>query len=77
MERVEKIELMNEKFFDDQRKMENIIKADPNFYDRFRSEWEEITATLKEIDRLNKLKAENKVNNKKAYKPSSSSAVFR
>lgn len=77
MERVEKIESMSENVFDEQKKMENIIRADPNFYDRFRNEWEEITATLKEIDRLNKLKAENKVNNKEAYKPSSSSAVFR
>lgn len=59
--------------FDPIQKRDNIIKADPNFYNKFRQEWEEITKTLRKI----RDEGQTKITNEKSYRLTSSSLIFK
>ena len=73
MERLE----AQENNFEEVPKMEHIIKQDPKFYDKFKAEWEEITATLRQIHEASKLKKERNEEQNKIYRPTSSSVIFK
>lgn len=49
---------------------------DPVFCERFAKEWEEITATLRQIHEASRIKTETNKNNE-VVRPSSSSVIFK
>ena len=77
MERVETTMALSEQNFDEEKKMQNIIKADYAFSENFKKEWNEITATLRQIYEAEKLKREMEQQNKiNSISVTSSSKIF-
>lgn len=62
--------------FDEDTKMKNLLLSDRYFCEKFKDEWNEITAMLRQISQANKAKKES-TNRNESYRPTSSSLVFK